>query len=939
MLSRIRTLLILCAAAALLCVPARAQKAKASLYGTVTTIEDGVRKPLDYAVLVLRPAGVYATTDAEGKYSFEGLDPGSYDLSVQLIGYETVDTTLSVSGVLRKDIILKESNFRIEEVHVVAQASKAGDATASTISRQAMDHSQTSSLKDVMQLLPGVAFSNPDLSSAQSLNIRTASASDMNSLGVAVIVDGAPVSNNANMEGISTAINGVSSAVASTAVSAAGATPTGGIDVRSLSTDNIESVEVIRGIPSVQYGDLTSGAVIINSKAGAEPLTVRLKTDPKIYQAALSKGFRLPGRGGDIHISSDYAHSTAKTTEAYANYRRLNFKTMYTRRFGDLNSSFSLDLKYGKDVRDKNPDDERASLATGGTSYGARLSANGTWNINRGWLKTLRYDISGSYTGKHSWRDQDLTNAVAIYSTNMEDGTSVSNIKGGHVYDASGNELTTHSAGNMAYATMLPYFYFSHYDFYGKEINAFAKLTLNLYKNWGRTDNKILLGADFKTDGNLGEGLVFPEGTPPSHTGNTEAGFRPRPLYDIPFVNQIGVFAEDSFRTKLLGRALHLTAGARLDNIGHLHALAPRANASFELIPGALSLRGGYGITVKAPTALYLYPNNAYYDQININTSEAAAEKDRVVMATTYIYDTTNPDLRIAMNRKAEIGFDLTLAGRYKLGVTFYDERLKDGYGFGTSLQSWRLVPYKTYTISGHAEDGTPIFSPEYDTRRFFVYYMPMNNGSEHHRGVEFELNLGRFEQIRTSFYLNGAWIMSESTSTGYTFDMNMDHGSTILSNVGIYEPQTWTYFNERALTTLRATHNIPSLGFVVTLTTQFNLFRNSWTEYGDDLKPSKYISREDGQVYDFTDEMASMPEWSYMLDQRSDSRFIVSRTIPTVVFNFNLSKEVKNFLTASFYVNNFFNSRPLDPSEVTKGSFTELNNPMYFGFELKFKL
>ena len=160
----------------------------------------------------------------------------------------------------------------------------------------------------------------------------------------------------------------------------------------------------------------------------------------------------------------------------------MNIKTMYTRRFGDLNSSFSLDLKYGKDVRDKNPDDERASLATGGTSYGARLSANGTWNINRGWLKTLRYDISGSYTGKHSWRDQDLTNAIAIYSTNMEDGTSVSNIKGGHVYDASGNELTTHSAGNMAYATMLPYFYFSHYDFYGKEINAFAKLTLNLYK-------------------------------------------------------------------------------------------------------------------------------------------------------------------------------------------------------------------------------------------------------------------------------------------------------------------------------------------------------------------------------------------------------------------------------------------------------------------------
>ena len=32
-----------------------------------------------------------------------------------------------------------------------------------------------------------------------------------------------------------------------------------GVDMRSVSTDDIESVEVVRGIPSVEYGDLTSG--------------------------------------------------------------------------------------------------------------------------------------------------------------------------------------------------------------------------------------------------------------------------------------------------------------------------------------------------------------------------------------------------------------------------------------------------------------------------------------------------------------------------------------------------------------------------------------------------------------------------------------------------------------------------------------------------------
>ncbi|MFR7824841.1 MAG: TonB-dependent receptor plug domain-containing protein [Odoribacter splanchnicus] len=66
--------------------------------------------------------------------------------------------------------------------------------------------------------------------------------------------------------------------------------PAGGVDVRAISTDNIESIEVIRGIPSVEYGDLTSGAVIINSKAGREPFRLRFKTNENIYQVSAGKG-------------------------------------------------------------------------------------------------------------------------------------------------------------------------------------------------------------------------------------------------------------------------------------------------------------------------------------------------------------------------------------------------------------------------------------------------------------------------------------------------------------------------------------------------------------------------------------------------------------------------------------------------------------------------
>ena len=264
---------------------------------------------------------------------------------------------------------------------------------------------------------------------------------------------------------------------------------------------------------------------------------------------------------------------------------------------------------------------------------------------------------------------------------------------------------------------------------------------------------------------------------------------------------------------------------------------------------------------------------------------------------------------------------------------------MKNGYTYGRSYETFAWVPYKTWTLGGHDTAGNPLFAPEWDTHRFFSFYRPMNTAYEHHYGLEYELDLGRFSGIRTSFFLNGAWMHTMSTSSGETFALNMKEGSYVNSHVAVYDPEMRQYHYEKFLTTLRATHNIPSIGFVVTLTTQVNIFTRNWTDYHNDEAPQRYISNDDGQVYDFTAAMAADPAYKYMIGQQSDSRFIRSHTIPTVVFNLNVSKEIRNFMTASFYVNNLFNSRPLDPSEISKGSYTELNNPMYFGFEIKLKI
>jgi hypothetical protein len=552
----------------------------------------------------------------------------------------------------------------------------------------------------------------------------------------------------------------------------------------------------------------------------------------------------------------------------------------------------------------------------------------------------LRYDISNSFMYKDSFKDQLAQSANSIYSTNMTSGTTVSNVPGRHLYGTDGTEVTNFNADQTGvYAIFMPNSYDSHIDFYGKELNSYAKLTANLYKSWGETSDKVLLGADFKSDGNLGEGLVFPEGVPPYRSSNAESGYRSRPLYDIPFVNQFGLFAENTFKTKVLGRLLNFTAGLRFDSVNGRTVLAPRLNASAEVLPEVLTLRGGYGITAKAPTSAYLYPNNAYFDQSNLNNQLATDPADRIVLATTYIYNTENPDLKVATNRKMEVGFDLLIAKRYKLSVTAYDEKMENGYQNRLDFSSIQWAPYRYFAVSGHDAQGNPLLTQTVDSHKFFAYYTPMNTGVSHNRGVEWELNLGRFDAIRTSFFLNGAWMYTMNTTNACTFDINSKGGSTLSSNYAVYDPQMSKSFTEKAVTTLRATHNIPSIGFVVTLTSQLNIYSKNWSDYTNDEIPGRYISIADGKVYPFTAEMAESSDYRYMLDQRSATRFLVERHHSFLLFNLNVSKEIRDFMTASFYVNNLFNFRPLDASEVTRGAYQELGTPMYFGFEIKFKI
>jgi outer membrane receptor protein involved in Fe transport len=171
-----------------------------------------------------------------------------------------------------------------------------------------------------MQLLPGATMLTPDLTKANTIQIRSANPNvdANNSFGTSIVVDGVPVSNNAN---ISSNLGGNNNTAGQ------------GVDLRQISADNIESVEIIRGIPSAEYGDLTAGAVIVKSKSGKTPYEIRTKVNPTTINTSLGKGFAFGKEGGFLNTNLDYVQAWGDPRRKTESFDRYSFTLNYGNTF------------------------------------------------------------------------------------------------------------------------------------------------------------------------------------------------------------------------------------------------------------------------------------------------------------------------------------------------------------------------------------------------------------------------------------------------------------------------------------------------------------------------------------------------------------------------------------------------------------------------------
>lgn len=928
---------------------AYAQSSKVSLSGTV--IDSKTNEPVEMVVVSIQELNLWTTTDRKGTFKFDEFPAGSYTIYSSCLGFEDylyeVELKKSIDNYQLK---LEKSSLALKEVVVTAKESR-GNGTSSKIDKLAIEHIQAMSLADIMQLVPGNVSLNPSFNDVNQISIREIygeyGPDQMGALGTAIIVNGSPMSNDANLQLVSTARAGTTSAFSTSAG--------GGIDLRQISTDNIESVEVIRGVASVVYGEMTSGAVIVTTKAGKSPLRTKTRVDANTKQFYVGKGFLLGNNKGALSFDLDYTNSYNDIRTASKGYKRVTGQLAYSNVFFkggtplSFNSNFYMHSTLDEHKQDK---DMLRDEIEKSKDQGFSFSVNGNWALNKPWITNIKYNLSASYSHQESYikKLQSINGATPI-ATSLYSG----DFEGRYVENGYYSELTID----------------------GKPINLFAKVTANLAGKYGKIYNKFLVGIEWRTNGNNGNGRTFNMDLP--YSPNSINALRPRSYQDIPFLNQYSVFAEEKITIPFGSTNLNIQAGIRVSNLNPKglfrtnfdFTFEPRFNLRYQILNkknnslfDELSIKGAFGINTKNPTLIHFFPDRAYFDMKSFDYYPGL-----VIMTTKVIDDTSNPALKPAKNTKRELGLDFKI-NKVIASITGFKENLVNGFSFDPLYD---IMEYRKYDALD------PDMNPVFQNGEVFVdglahtfvmdtafnkYSTPKNNYTLEKEGIEFFINFGKIKALKTSIIVDGAYLSTKKITKGESFyNPNSSWQGNKYPFIGIYaggESET----RQRLNTNIRFITHIPEVKMVISVTCQViwmekmrrtyednngdvvpyiinrlgkritdnSIYTN--TNYGKRINPIAYIDKS-GNTYTFTDENENEDIFNALILNKQE-KFYIEESYPTTFqLNIRLSKEINDTMSFSFFANNVLNYRPLERYDRSDSYFRR-NSPFYFGAEFK---
>ncbi len=866
----------------------------------------------------------YSTmTDSRGAFLLGAVPRGSYGLVASFLGYQKAMQRGMVAGKAQVKLLLRPDARLLGEVVVTARESQ-GITSASVIDRRAIEHIQPSSFADLLALLPGGHTSLPQLTQAHSINLRQAGSGNSNydiaALGTAFIVDGMPMSSNANMQQVMQASS------ASNGDPDAGRNHVGaGVDMRTIATDNIEQVEVIRGIAPVEYGDLTSGVVVIKRKLTATPLEFRFKADS--YSKLLYAGKGLKRGSYVANWGIDYLDAKADPRNPLNNYKRFTLMarmkdvwklahgaTMRWQASADYTGSFD-NQKRDAEVMKQRADRYKSSYNHWSMSQSLLFTPK-----PGAVLQSLNLDLAMSYERSLIEQDKEvnLSRDVAV-NTSLEAGE----------HDGA----------------FLPYHYLAQARVDGRPLNLFAKLKGLWAFTTREISHRLNAGVEWRMDKNYGHGQQYDPARPIS----PGTPYRPRDYNHIPASHQLAAYLWHRATLKAGAHRWQLDWGVRAMQLLHLDAryamhgtvyLDPRVNASWQL-PSielwgktiTIDLNGGWGRQTKFPTLLQLYPDREFHDIIELNYYNMNPDLRRLYLRT-YAVDPVNYGLQPARNDKWEVRLGAHCDGG-NVSVTYFRENMSSGFRTSWLAAPYAYRQYDAKAIPPHIDARPDVALLPYTPKVRLGLTGQTTNGSRLLKeGVEFQLSTRRYEALKTRFTMAGAWFKTTYSNSEAMFRYNT---SAVVDGVPINDLYLGYYDShsgsiaEEFNTNFMADSFFPRLGLTFSLTAECTWFTTSRSMRENGV-PLAYIDTT-GTVHPYTEESAHDAHLQWLIN-RYDSGMWRAKRVPLGVFvNLKATKNFGKWLRLAFFIN-----RMVDylPSYTTpSGLLVRRTSKPFFGMEM----
>ena len=858
----------------------------------------------------------WALTDTTGRFALRVAS--GVRLTVTCMGYKTLSTAVRADGIYR----LEADIMALQEVVVTAKEDHGLTATT-RIGEDAISHIQPSSIADVLELLPGGLARDPSFGSAQLINLRSAGSlsSDYatSALGTRFLIDGRPVSNDANLQS-TPAWSGLGSSFVNY-----------GTDMRTLSTEDIESVDVVRGIASVEYGDLTSGLVKIVRKKGGEDLRARFKADMKSKLFYVGKGFEWGDRDKlTMNMSANYLDAQSDPRNPRQNYSRLTGSWRVGKSWNSgadwryvLDGSIDYTGSFDTEKSDADLDEV--------DGYGPVETYRSSYN---------KIDLAGNFSVYSKSEDRFFRSFSAQASLSFERDL-IDRWK--HIALGSERPMSTALDPGEHDVVSLPTRYDATLQVDGRPFYAFA----NAVANFTAGIHKIKAGAEWNMDKNNGKGTIFD----PTRPFSTDMSVRPRPYDAIPANHQLSLFVEENFSLPLGGWNLEAAAGLRASamagagrafDIEGKPYLDPRFNLRLELpeqVVGGYRLEaglfGGAGWHTKFPTMDMLYPDPVYADYTQLNYWPQQVELRRINLLVTR-FDPTNFALHAARNFKWEIGLDASWNG-FDFSIDYFREDMTSGFRNGTLLE---MVVYKDYDESA-IDKSTLTGPPSLETLPYILDTLltgrgTANNGSRTlKQGIEFTLSTKRIAAIGTRFTANGAWFHTRNmNSMPEYWRPSVAIEGKRYPYIGLYDKNDGR-LNESLTTSLMADTQIPRLGLIFSTSLQAVWFTGSKPSE-EDKDPVAWIDKEGGE-HPFTEADRSDAVLGFLVRDYNSVNYVYNRIPFAMNVNLKVMKKLyHDKVSVSVFVNKILD---VTPDYYRNNVLVRRNVLPYFGMELDFKL